>query len=249
MKVRTIKTKKITPKDTDIFKILDKYLLSLEDKSVVAVTSKIVSICEGNVVPEHEVDKDTLIIKEAEYYLPRSSSRYNVLLTIKGNALSFSSGVDESNNEGYYTLWPKDSQKSANNIREYLVKKHKKKNIGVIITDTASVPLRWGQRGVFVLAHSGFSALNSYIGKPDIFGRKLKMTSASISDALGTSAVLVMGEGAEQTPLAVIEDVPFVKFQQRNPTKRELNALKMPLSDDLYAPLLRAVKWKKGGFA
>jgi F420-0:gamma-glutamyl ligase len=75
------------------------------------------------------------------------------------------------------------------------------------------------------------------------------MTSASISDALGTSAVLVMGEGAEQTPLAVIEDVPFVKFQQRNPTKRELNALKMPLSDDLYAPLLRAVKWKKGGFA
>ena len=165
MKVRTIKTKKITPKDTDIFKILDKYLLHLKDKSVVAVTSKIVSICEGNVVSEHEVDKDTLIIKEAEYYLPRSSSRYNVLLTIKGNALSFSSGVDESNNEGYYTLWPKDSQKSANNIREYLVKKHKKKNIGVIITDTASVPLRWGQRGVFVLAHSGFSALNSYIGK------------------------------------------------------------------------------------
>lgn len=247
MKVTSIKTKKITPKDTDILKILDRYLPNIKDKSVVAVTSKIVSLCEGNVVPEGEIDKDELIIKEAEYYLPRSSSKYNVLLTIRGNAINFSSGVDESNSEGYYTLWPKDPQKSANTIREHLAKKYKKKSIGVIITDTASVPLRWGQRGVFVLAHSGFAALNSYIGKPDIFGRKLKMTSSSISDALGTASVLVMGEGAEQTPLAIIEDVPFVKFQQRNPTRKELNTLKMPLSDDLYAPLLKAVKWRKGG--
>ena len=243
----TLKTKKITLKDTDIFKILDRYLPRLKDRSVVAVTSKIVAILEGNVVKIGEGDKDSIIIQEAEYYLPRTSSKYNVLLTIKGNAMNFSSGVDESNSGGYYVLWPKDSQKSANKIREHLVRKYKRKNIGVMITDTASVPLRWGQRGVFVLAHSGFSALNSYIGKPDIFGRPLKMTSASISDALGTAAVLVMGEGAEQTPLAVIEDIPFVKFKQRNPTKKELLKLKMPLKDDLYAPLLKAVKWRKGG--
>lgn len=73
------------------------------------------------------------------------------------------------------------------------------------------------------------------------------MTSAAIADALGTAAVLVMGEGAEQTPLAVIEDIPFVKFQNRNPKKTELQKLQMPLEDDLYAPLLQAVKWKKGG--
>ena len=247
MKVTAIKTKKITPKDTDIFKILDRYLPRLKDRSVVAVTSKILGITEGNVVKIGEGDKDTIIIQEAEYYLPRSSSKYNIILTIKRNAINFSSGVDESNSKGYYVLWPKDPQKSANKIRKHLAKKHKKKNIGVIITDTASVPLRWGQRGVFVLAHSGFSALNSYIGKPDIFGKPLKMTSASISDALGTAAVLVMGEGAEQTPLAVIEDIPFVKFTQRNPTKKELLKLQMPLKDDLYAPLLKAVKWRKGG--
>ena len=247
MKVTAVRTKKITPKDTDIFKILDRYLLRLKDRSVVAVTSKILGITEGNVVKIGEGDKDTIIIQEAEYYLPRSSSKYNIILTIKRNAINFSSGVDESNSNGYYVLWPKDPQKSANKIREHLVKKYKKKNIGVIITDTASVPLRWGQRGVFVLAHSGFSALNSYIWKPDIFGKPLKMTSASISDALGTAAVLVMGEGAEQTPLAVIEDIPFVKFKQRNPTKKELLKLQMPLKDDLYAPLLKAVKWRKGG--
>lgn len=247
MKVVAVKTRKVTPADTNILKVLDRYLPQLKDKSVVAVTSKIVALCEGRVVKEEEGDKDNLIIQEAEYYLPRSSSKYNVLLTIKGGGINFSSGVDESNTGGYFVLWPKDPQKSANKIREHLVKRDKRKNIGVIITDTTSIPLRWGQRGVFVLAHSGFSALNSYIGKPDLFGRPFKMTSAAIADALGTAAVLVMGEGAEQTPLAIIEDVPFVKFKQRNPTKAELNKLKMPLQDDLYAPLLTAVKWKRGG--
>ena len=247
MKVIPIKTKKITPKDTNILEVLDAALVRLKDKSVVAITSKIVALCEGSVVPEEEGDKDQLIIEQAEKYLPRSSNKYNVLLTIKGNAINFSSGIDESNTGGYYVLWPQHPQKSANRIREYLVKKHKKKNIGVVITDTASVPLRWGQRGVFVLAHSGFAALNPYIGKPDLFGRPFEMTSAAIADALGTAAVLVMGEGTEQTPIAIVEDIPFVRFQHRNPTKAELSKLKMPLEDDLYAPLLKAVKWKKGG--
>ena len=253
MKVTGVKTRKITPQYASILEIVDRYLPRLQDRSVVAVTSKIVALCQGRaiLIPKDEKEKnklkDQLIVREAELYLPRSSSKYNVLLTVKGNAINFSSGVDESNAGGYFVLWPKDPQKSANKIREHLVKKHRKRNICVIITDTTSVPLRWGQRGVFVLAHSGFSALNSYIGKPDLFGRPFKMTSAAVADALGTAAVLVMGEGVEQTPLAVIEDIPFVRFQQRNPTKKELEKLKMPLKDDLYAPLLKAVKWRKGG--
>lgn len=247
MQVTSIKTRKVTAQDRDLFSILDAYLPFLKENTVVAVTSKIVSLCEGRTLPLEEEKKDSIIIKEAEWYMSRSSSKYNVLLTIKNGVMNFSSGVDESNSGGVFVLWPKDPQKSANAIRSYLVARHKIKNVGVIITDTASVPLRWGQRGVFVLAHSGFSALNSYIGKPDIFGRAFKMTSAAVADALGTAAVLVMGEGAEQTPLAVITDIPFVKFQHRNPTKKELQKLRMPLEDDLYAPLLKAVRWQKGG--
>ena len=170
MIVTPIKTHKIVPgKDRDIFTVLDTYLPRLQDRTVVAVTSKIVAICEGRTFPLEPEKKEDIIVKEAEWYLPRSSSKYNVMLTIKRNAISFSSGVDESNSAGHFVLWPKDPQKSANAIRDHLVQKYKKKRIGVIITDTTSVPLRWGQRGVFVLSHSGFSALNSYIGKPDLF--------------------------------------------------------------------------------
>lgn len=248
MKIIPIKTEKIIPeKHDDILSVIDKFVVSFPEKSVLAVTSKIVSICEGRYVKADEEKKDEIIISEADWYVPRSENRYNMLLTITGGALNFSSGVDESNTNGYFVLWPNDSQETANKIREHLCRKHGVTYAGVVITDTASVPTRWGQRGVFVLAHSGFSALNRYIGKEDIFGRKMNFTSSSISDALGGAATLVMGEGNEQTPIALIEDVPFVDFIERDPTEEELIGLKMNMEDDLYADMLLSLNWRKGG--
>ncbi|MDO8474462.1 MAG: coenzyme F420-0:L-glutamate ligase [bacterium] len=247
MRVSPVKTRKIIPgRDRDIFEILDRYLPRLKECTVVAVTSKIVAICEGRTVLNTGQDKLDLAKKEANLYHVLPSRKYRMLLTIKNHRLGFTSGIDESNGNGIFILWPQDSQKSANQIRAHLAKRYGLQHVGIIITDTTSSPMLRGQRGQF-LAHSGFAALNSYIGRPDIFGRKLKMTKAAVADALGTAAVLLMGEGDEQTPLAVIEDVPFVKFQKRNPTKAELKELNMELKDDLYAPVLKAIQWRKGG--
>ena len=55
-----------------------------------------------------------------------------------------------------------------------------------------------------------------------------------------------MGEGDEQLPLAVITNAGFVHFQKRNPTKKELENLKIELEDDVYASFLTSVKWRKG---
>jgi len=126
-----------------------------------------------------------------------------------------SAGIDESNSNGFYILHPKDLQETANKIRIYLCKRFKLKNVGVLITDSKTTPLRWGTTGV-ALAHSGFLALNDYIDTPDIFGRKLKVTKVNISDGLAAAAVLVIGEGREQTPLAIISETASVKFQVSN---------------------------------
>ena len=98
-----------------------------------------------------------------------------------------------------------------------------------------------------VVAHSGFAALNDYRGKPDLFGRALRMTTVNVANALAVAAVLIMGEGSESTPMALISDLPFVQFQSRNPSKKELAALRIDPADDLYAPLLTSVAWQKGG--
>ncbi len=244
MKVTPVKTHKITEKDKSIFKILDVYIKNLHEKSIVIVTSKIVSICEGRMVKKvSDAQKDELVKKEAEHYLPREYNQYGFLISIKNSILVASAGIDESNGNGNYILWPRDPQKSANLIREYLIKKFHLKYIGVIITDSKLTPLRWGVTGVAV-SHSGFAAIYSYIGKPDIFGRKLHAEKTNVADALATSAVVVMGEGDEQQPLALIEEVPFVKFQSRNPTKKELNGIKISIGDDVFSSLLTSVKWK-----
>ena len=246
MKITPVKTHKITTKDTDLFLILDKYLPKLKEGSVVAITSKIVAICEGRLVDPKSIDKDELVKQEAEVYLPRSMSKYNFLLTLKRNMIIASSGIDESNANGLYVLWPENPQETANTIREYLQEKFNIKNVGVVITDSRTSPLRWGVTGI-ALAHSGFSALNNYIGKKDIFKNPLRVTMANVADGLAAASVLSMGEGAEQTPMAVTENVPFVEFQGRNPTVKELKQLRIELKDDIYAPMLTGVKWKRGG--
>jgi len=245
MKITAVKTHKITIDDQDILKIINQYIKELKDGSIVAITSKIVALAEGRVVATDQADKEALIAQEAEYFLPRSSSKYGVSLTITGGQLVATAGIDESNANGYFVLWPEDAQKTANIIRKYLQNKFQLKNIGVIITDSKTTPLRWGVTGT-AIAYSGFKPLNDLIGTPDLFGRELKMTKVNILDGLAAAAVLLMGEGTEQTPLAIIEDTNFVKFTDENPSVKELESLKINIEDDIYAPLLTKVDWQKG---
>lgn len=247
MKVKAYKTKKIVGGD-NLFEILDQYLpKEIPDKIIIAVTSKIVAICESRIVErKSDEQRDELAKKEAELYLPREFNQYGFMITINQGIIVASAGIDQSNANGFYVLWPKNPQESANKIRKYLVKKYKKENIGVIITDSKLTPLRWGVTGV-AISHSGFLALKNYIGTPDIFGRLMQAEKSSVMDSLATSAVIEMGEGNEQKPLAVITDINFVDFQTRNPTKKELESLRIGIGDDVFSSILSGVKWIKGG--
>lgn len=245
MIVTPVKTERITRSSGSLFDILDTYLPVVKEGSIVVVTSKIVSICEGNVVEKGSIDKEDLVLQQADLALPAENSKYGHHFTVIDNTLISLAGIDESNGEGYYILWPKDTQATANAVREYLKKKYNLKNVGVIITDSTCQPLRRGTVGI-AMAHSGFQAVKDYIGKPDLFGRPFDVTNGNISNGLAAAAVVTMGEGAESLPLCVISDVPFVHFQDRNPTEAELQYAYIPLEDDLFEPFLTAVEWKKG---
>jgi putative folate metabolism gamma-glutamate ligase len=243
MHIQAIRTHKVTASGQDLLAVIDAYTPPLDEHSVLAITSKVVSLCQGRVAPIGEVDKQTLIESEADFFLPPDANRYHVTLTIKDNILIPSAGIDESNSDHHYVLWPEDAQGVANTVRSHLCRRFGLRHVGVLITDSKTTPLRWGVTGVAV-AHSGFAALNNYIGRTDLFGRPLRMTKVNVADGLAAAAVLVMGEGDEQTPLAVISDLPFVHFQERNPTPEELQSLHIALEDDLYAPLLKSVPWQ-----
>src|SRR3989344_4566986 len=246
MKVKSIKTHKVTIKDNDLLKILDKYIKSLKERSVVVIASKIVAITEGRVAKISEKEKDELIKKEAQYFIPKEEHKYQLYVTINNNHLTYSSGIDESNGNGYHILWPADPQKTANKVREYLKKRFRIQNVGVIITDMAALPLRWGIIAGEI-AYSGFNPLKILTGKPDVFGREFKYTKVGILNGLAAAAGVVMGEGAEQTPIGIINDIPFVEFHDRNPTKKELKDLIIEPENDLYGSMTKSANWQKGG--
>ena len=245
MKVFAIRTHKITAQDHDLLALVDAYLPPLEEESVVAITSKIVAITQGRLVKADGVDKHALIEEEAGYFLPHTASRYDVSLTITHNIIIANAGIDESNGNGYFVLWPERPGQVANEVRAHLRQRFGLSRLGVIITDSITTPLRWGVTGA-AIAHSGFLALNNFVGHPDIFGRTLHMTKVNIANALAAAAVLVMGEADEQTPLSVLHDLPFVQFQAGDPSPAELQGLRIALEDDLYAPLLKSVAWQTG---
>lgn len=246
MKVSAIKTVKVVL-GQQLFPLLDSGLPQIRERQIVVITSKVVSICEGRIIKEDpKSDKKALVRNEADYYIENTAmGDIGFYLTINDDILIANSGIDESNGNGNYILWPKNPMKSAEAIWRYLKGKFGLSEIGVIITDSRIIPMRWGTLG-FGLSWCGFNPLNNYIGTPDIFGRKLRVTNAAILDGLAASAVLVMGEGNEQTPLAVIDDVPFVTFRDKPPTDQEITEFHITRSQDIYAPLIDSPRWKKG---
>ena len=245
MKVVVFKTHKIMIGD-NIYSILDKYLPKLNEKEIVFVTSKIISLVQKRVIKsDGKITKIDLAKKEADLYLPEKYIKYGVRLTITNDTLIASAGIDESNSKGYFVLWPKNVLKEAENIWKYLRNKFKLKHLGVVVTDSHGMILRKGLTG-FGLAWCGFEPIKDYIGKPDIFGKILNVSKTNLVDGLAASAVLIMGEGNEQTPLAVASDLPFIKFKQAPPSKEEIEEMHITPETDLYSALLTSVKWKKG---
>lgn len=246
MIVTPVKTAKILPGKQTLEEFLDVSLKEINNGSILAFSSKVIAICENRVVPIGSIDKQKLVEQESDYFIPAELSKYEFSFTILHNTLIPIAGIDESNGDGNYILWPKDPQASANRIREYLKQKFGLNKLGVIIVDSTAYPLRYGTLNI-VIGHSGFLAAHDYRGQPDLFGRPFKVSISSVAGGLAAAAGLVMGEGTEQTPIAIIEDVDLVEFQDRNPTKEELAHYYIPiLKDDLFAPFLNNVNWQKG---
>ncbi|MFA6553356.1 MAG: coenzyme F420-0:L-glutamate ligase [Patescibacteria group bacterium] len=247
MRVKTIKTRLFLPPKDDVYSELLSRINNLPENCVVAVASKVVSLQQGRCIARSKVDhKDELIATEAEKYLPRryTPNRFAVL-TLKYNTLIPTAGIDESNAGDYYILWPKKPEQEAWNIRRMLVKKCKVKKLGIIIVDSHTVPLRRGVLGI-ALSYAGFMPINDYRGTKDLFGRKFKVSSVDIPDALATAAVVEMGEGTERTPAAVISDIPYVRFISRKYKPRtKFSDWRISWDDDLYGPLFKAVKWQQ----
>ncbi len=249
MIITAIKTRALVPPKDDLRAAISDALPALRERSVLAITSKVVGIDEGRCIPKKDApDKDELIKREADRYLSRDfvPNRW-VMHTVKHGIFIPSAGIDESNANDHYILWPRDPQKSAENLRRWACEHYKIKHLGVIVTDSHTIPLRRGTLGIS-LGWCGFTPIRDYRGETDIFGRQFAIQIADIADGLAVAAVLVMGEGRETTPAAVITDVPFVEFTDKPyAPEKPFSSFQIEAEEDLYYPLFSQLPWQKGG--
>lgn len=235
MIVKPIKTR-VFKESEDLFLFITHYLKKVPEKSVIVVTSKIVALSEGRTaVAKNDRAKEKLIRENSELAI---RTKY-VWLTIKDGVIMASAGIDESNANGKLILLPKDSFASAKALRKKLRKKYLIKNLGVIITDSRTTPLRAGITGMAV-GYAGIKGIKDYRGTPDIFGRKFYFSRVNVVDGLAAAAVLTMGEGKEQIPLATIQGSP-VEFREKTLRKEShINP-----KDDIYLPFLSKLsRWR-----
>lgn len=248
MHLKAYRTPIIQPRDVLTDRIIQNIPL-IPEKSVLAITSKILSLSQNRIIPINEVpDKMRLIQEEADHYLEGDySEKYGICLTIKNGILIPTAGIDTSNADGYYILYPVNIQEELTKIWQTLKQHYRVQDLGILVTDSHTTPLRRGVTGI-ALGWCGFKPLYNYIGTPDIYGHALRVTQSNVVDSLAAAAVFVMGEGAEQTPLVLITELDTLVFEEGPPTKAELESVVIPIDEDLYAPLLSSVEWKKNVF-
>jgi len=231
MVVEPIKTR-IFSAGENLVDFIVEYVQVIEENSILVVTSKIAALAENRIVPFTSKEEKIKLIQEESDLAIHTPSTW---LTLKDGIVMASAGIDESNADGdNLILLPSDSFAVAKQVRTELAQRFNIKNLGVIVTDSRIMPLRKGTLGV-AYGYAGFKPLRNYVGEPDIFGRPFKLAQANIPDSLATAAVVVMGEGNEQQPLAMISDFD-VEWRTEDSDPDEL---KIPLKDDLYGPLFR----------
>jgi len=239
LSVYPIKTEVIKP-NTDLAKTIADSLyaanLTPRDGDVIAISAKVVSFSEGNLIRLEGIRPSSLayslankyslppefveaILAEADEVLGGVSG---ALLTIKNNIIVANAGLDLSNAPpGYAIPWPKDPKSSCEKLRKKL-RELLKADICTMITDSKVHPLRLGSTSI-ALAVSGFQPVEDLRGSQDLFGKTIKIKRMALADALACAAQLVMGEARESCPAALIRGISLKRVNSSFSTEMTIS--------------------------
>ncbi|RNJ73918.1 MAG: coenzyme F420-0:L-glutamate ligase [Thaumarchaeota archaeon S15] len=191
--------------------------VGVSDGDIVVVSQKAVSKAEGRVVDLAGVRPSSLALGIASEYgkdariveLVLSEARrivrmgHGVMVTeTRGGLVCANSGVDESNMPpGRAALLPEDADASARRVRSE-ISAACGADVGVIVSDTFGRPFRTGQVDCAIGA-AGIEPSADHSGRPDAFGRILRVTDIAVADEIAGAAELAM-EKASSCPMAVV---------------------------------------------
>jgi len=202
--------------------------VEIRNRDLVVIGQKAVSKAEGRIIDIGDINPSARAAKIAKKtgkspgfveIVLRESSRVlradkdAFIVTTKRGATCLNAGVDKSNVKGdsTYALLPQDPDASARKLRKR-IRQLTGKRVGVVICDTRSRPFRKGQVEESI-GVAGLNPLIDYRGQKDLFGYTLRFKNVALADELASAAELVMGQGRERTPVAIIRGLTRIRFQ------------------------------------
>ena len=211
------------------------------DGDVLVIAQKIISKQEGRMIElstiqpsllaqgiSSQYNKDPALVELILSESKRIVRLKNGLIIVETNSgfICANAGIDESNViDGFATLLPLNSDKSAEIIRTNILNKTGK-NVAVVISDTFGRPFRMGQTNC-AIGISGLNPILDYAGTLDCFKRILRITAIAIADELSSAAELVMGK-TKKCPVAIIRNYSF------NVGHNPIQDLIRPENEDLF---------------
>ncbi len=205
MKINPIRTDFFDPENQDFLDFLTKNLPSLKDKSVLFITSKLISLWQGRYVkrPEdfdgRERLKLDLVKKEADkIFAFIKGKRKTYAVTQKHYTFILNAGIDPFGK--WFVLPIREPQETAKKLWKILRDKYSIKNLGVVFVDSKSEPLRRGLKGYSV----GFWGILPFRRGTENDGRPL-----NIIDPLSSLSDIYMGKFSRERliPLVIIEEI------------------------------------------
>ncbi|OBH00566.1 coenzyme F420-0:L-glutamate ligase [Mycobacterium sp. E2699] len=205
----------------------------LRHGDVVVVTSKVVSKCEGRLVPApadaeaRDRLRRKLVDDEAVRVLARKGQ--TLITENRLGLVQAAAGVDGSNvGRDELALLPVDPDASAAALRAGL-RERLGVDVAVVITDTMGRAWRNGQTDAAVGA-AGLRVLHGYSGAVDAHGNELVVTEIAIADEVAAAADLVKGK-LTAMPVAVVRGLPAHVVTDDGTTARQLLR---PGGEDLF---------------
>ncbi len=154
-----------------------------------------------------------------------------IIAETKQGFVCANAGIDESNvGQGLATPIPKDPDKSASEIREFLEEEFGEE-IAVIITDTQGRAFRFGAIGI-AIGCSGISPIWKRVGEKDLYGRELKTTESATCDELAAAASLIMGQADEGLPVVIVRG--FSSFDTLRDENSNIKSVLIPKKADVF---------------
>jgi coenzyme F420-0:L-glutamate ligase / coenzyme F420-1:gamma-L-glutamate ligase len=185
---------------------------------VIVVAHKVVSKAEGRLRQLDDIepgeraralagahDKDARLVQavlDESAELLRAVNGTMICVTRHGFVCA-NAGVDQSNasDAGELVLLPEDPDASARRLRGG-IEAARGVRPAIVIADSFGRAWRLGQTDVAIGA-AGILPLDQWIGRPDGFGRELRVTSIAIADAVAAAADLARAKDSREPAVLV----------------------------------------------